>query len=196
MSLCLLALSFALAFACFVQHSREQARQDEKHDWEWYNLFLHIRAISDDEPLTSKQIKELGSDIRFTPPSARTTSQKIKRYLLLATLALAIVATIASFSNDSFKNGQANALRNFSPAAFYRGAETPEEMQDFFSERTNFCEICNRCRYEDDGDFVFEIEGHSRILGGTEVWICDKCFRSNSFSVCVDGEVYTFYAVD
>lgn len=186
----LFVVVFALVGIYAELRSLERQRINYDLDNRYSVLYHDLRSMPKYENLTDDEIKTRCFYLRYGSPDAVPLKGKRLQSFVLVLLILSLIAGVIFCAVDFYHYGYRASLEEFSPAAYNAGNDTAEEMRDFYADRTNFCAVCDRCRYsEDDGS---ELDGSLENLDGIIVWICDWCLSRDSFYVCVDGKVYSF----
>lgn len=124
------------------------------------------------------------SDAR--PPLPK--SSKIFRFLSILSLLVFFVSSLEDFRNSGYDC----ALSLVSPAAYNSGNTTPDEIADFYTDRSNFCYVCNACRIDDDGEDLSDYDYSSLIeIAGVKIWLCRECSKAETIDVSINGVAYT-----
>lgn len=123
------------------------------------------------------------SDAR--PPLPK--SSKIFRFLSILSLLVFFVSSLEDFRNSGYDC----ALSLVSPAAYNSGNTTPDEIADFYTDRSNFCYVCNVCRIDKDGDDYWSGDDRFVEISDVEIWLCPRCANADTVDISVNGIAYT-----
>ncbi|MGM9558167.1 MAG: hypothetical protein ACI3VP_07915, partial [Oscillospiraceae bacterium] len=158
---------------------RSLERQRKNYDLDnRYNVLYHdLRSMPKYENLTDDEIKTRCFYLRHGSPDAVPPKEKRLKPIVLALLVLTLIAGVISCAVGLYRDGYQSSLEDICPGAYHSGIDTAEKMREFCTNRNNFCAICDRCRYDDEGR---EIEGHYKSLNNETVWICWHCISERS----------------
>lgn len=128
--------------------------------------------------------RDQGNPFDDRPPLPK--SCKIFRFLSVLSLLVFFFSSLYDFYDDGYEH----ALSSFAPAIYNSGKTTSSEISDFYSDRSNFCCVCNTSCIDKNGN-DFSDDGAEIEISGVDIWLCPRCADADTVDVSVNGIAYT-----